>query len=105
MFFGPHVDSISTEEASSRLKSNSVVLIDCREPYEFAAGHVPGAVNLPLGSLPAAASKYGSEKEILVICQSGSRSVSGCKRLLKAGFRNVTNVRGGTGSWRGKLVR
>jgi rhodanese-related sulfurtransferase len=45
------------------------------------------------------------DAEIMVICQSGNRSVRAAKRLMKAGFTNVRNVVGGTSAWQGKLVR
>jgi rhodanese-related sulfurtransferase len=105
MFFGPRVPDISTSELASELKVGSVTLIDVREPSEFAAGHVPGAVNLPLGGLPGSAGQIERDARIIVICQSGHRSVRAAKRLLKAGFTDVRNVVGGTSAWQGKLRR
>jgi rhodanese-related sulfurtransferase len=101
MFFGPRVQHLSTDELQHKLKGGSAVLLDVREPDEFGSGHVPSAINLPVGSLPAAA----SNAEIIVICQSGHRSVTASKRLMKAGFTNVRNVTGGTAAWRGPLDR
>jgi rhodanese-related sulfurtransferase len=105
MFFGPRVPSITTGELADELKGGRVTLIDVREPSEFAAGHVPHAVNLPLGSLPQSASKLDHDAHIIVICQSGRRSVRASKRLLKAGFTDVHNVGGGTSAWQGRLQR
>jgi len=103
--FGPRVPNITTEELAQELNGGSVRLIDVREPSEFAVGHVPGAINMPLGTLPGAAAQMDRDAAIIVICQSGNRSVRASKRLLKAGFTNVRNVVGGTGAWRGKLAR
>jgi len=105
MFWGPRVESVTTEELEAALKSGSPLLIDVRELYEFSAGHVPGARNLPLGSLPASAEKLDHGADVYVICQSGNRSVRATRKLMKAGFTNVRNVRGGTSAWRGKLKR
>lgn len=105
MLFGPRVPQIGTDELARELESGSGTLIDVREPEEFASGHVPGAINLPLATLPSSAAGIGCELEILVICQSGHRSKNASKRLLKAGFTNVRSVRGGTAAWRGKLDR
>ena len=103
--FGPRVHHISVDELREELKSGSPILIDVREPSEFAAGHVPKAMNLPVGGLPQAAAGLDHNAEILVICRSGGRSVTASKRLLKAGFTNVRNVKGGTAAWHGKLDR
>jgi rhodanese-related sulfurtransferase len=105
MFFGPRVPNISTSELAAELKAGSVTLIDVREPGEFSAGHVPGAVNLPLGGLPGSAAQLERDARIIVICQSGRRSVRAAKRLLKSGFTDVHNVVGGTRAWQGKLKR
>ena len=106
MFFGPRVASITTDELGRELKDGSATLIDVRELGEFASGHVPGAINLQIGGLPqSVARRLDHNAEILVICQSGHRSVRATKRLLKAGFTNVRNVSGGTAAWRGPLKR
>jgi rhodanese-related sulfurtransferase len=105
VFFGPRVQHMSTDDLRQALKTGSPIVIDVREPYEFAAGHVPGAVNLPIGTLPAAAATLDHEADTMVICQSGHRSVTAAKRLMKAGFTNVRSVQGGTSAWQGKLER
>lgn len=105
MLFGPRVRHIDVQELSRELDNRALVIIDVREPYEFAAGHVPSATNMPLGTLPTAAAGLERDSKIVVICQSGHRSVTAAKRLLKAGFTDIRNVRGGTGAWQGKLER
>ena len=105
LFFGPRIRTITTAELAERLEAAPVVLLDVREPYEFAAGHVPRAVNVPLGQIRARASEFDASAETYVICQSGHRSVKATKQLTKSGFSNVANVRGGTSAWTGKLKR
>jgi rhodanese-related sulfurtransferase len=105
MFFGPRVQRLSVDELTRALKTGSPILIDVREPNEFSAGHVPGAVNLPVGSLPSAAASFDRRADIIVICQSGHRSVTAAKRLMKSGFMNVRSVKGGTAAWPGELER
>lgn len=76
-------------------------VIDVRTPEEFAAGHVPGAVNLPLGSFgpeDAALASYDKEAPLYVICQSGGRSSRAADQLAAGGFQTV-NVKGGTAAW------
>ncbi|UWF77823.1 MULTISPECIES: rhodanese-like domain-containing protein [Microbacterium] len=86
--------SITVAQLAQR---QGVPLIDVRERDEFAAGHVPGAVNLPmselgdrLGELPAEAFD--------VICQVGGRSARVAEALEARGY-DVTNVEGGTAEW------
>jgi len=105
VFFGPRIKTISTTELAENMSAGSVVLIDVREPYEFAAGHVPHAVNVPLGQIRAQAGRFDSSAETYVICQSGSRSATATKWLMKVGFTNVASVRGGTSAWSGKLKK
>ena len=105
MFFGPKIRSIDTSEIAEELKQRGAVLLDVREPSEYRGGHVPGAKNVPLGTLPGGAARIATDAHVLVICHSGSRSVAAAKILMRAGYSDVTNVRGGTSAYRGALKR
>lgn len=76
----------------------SVPLIDVREPDEYADGHVPGAVLVPLGSVPAADLSQYRGSTLYVICKSGGRSMRACEFLADAGY-DVVNIAGGTMAW------
>jgi phage shock protein E len=76
-------------------------LIDVRTPEEFAAGHVAGAVNVPLGfdaATEPALADFKKDQPLYVICQSGGRSSRASAQLAAAGFWAV-NVNGGTSEW------
>jgi len=103
--FGWGVKTVTVEELAEKLKQGKQVLIDVREPYEFKAGHVKGAVNVPLGQLADRLGKFDSNAETYVICQSGHRSASAVRLLKRAGFEHAYSVKRGTSAWRGKLVR
>ena len=76
------------------------LLVDVRTADEYAAGHVPGAKNVPLDQMDARLSEFGAPAdEVYVICQSGSRSARASRTLVDSGFHPV-NVSGGTGAWR-----
>jgi len=105
VFFGSRIKSITATQLAERLSAGKPVLIDVREPHEFAAGHVPRAVNVPLGQVRKRAQEFDPAAETYVICQSGHRSANATKVLVKAGFTDVTNVSGGTSAWPGKLAR
>lgn len=73
-------------------------LIDVREPDEFASGHVPRAINIPLGQLADRVDEV-PEGPVDVICHLGGRSLRGARILEGAGRAEVTSVAGGTDAW------
>lgn len=77
---------------------DDVTVVDVREPDEFAGGHVPGAVNIPLQSVPDNLDAFDPEKPVYLICQAGMRSERAATFLDARGFDTV-NVQGGTGAW------
>ncbi len=80
-------------------------LVDVRMPDEFASGHVPGAVNIPLHELTSRLSEIGpTSTKVVVYCRSGSRSASALKSLQRAGSANDYDM-GPAAAWPGKLVR
>ncbi len=97
--FGPPVPQLQPAEAQEKLKSTTKpFLLDVREPDEFRQAHIQGATLIPLGSLQASLARLPKNREILVICASGSRSGSATKSLIAAGYQAL-NVRGGMGNW------
>lgn len=90
--------SISTTELTNVLNDKEKVFVDVRTPGEYKSRNIRQFKNIPLGS---DLSKLPKDKEIVVICQSGMRSIQACKQLKKLGYEKVTNVRGGMSAWRG----
>jgi len=74
-------------------------LLDVREPWEYQAGHVPGARLIPLGELEDRVNEVPRDRTILVICHSGQRSLAAAGFLLQLGYASVSNVDGGTAAW------
>jgi rhodanese-related sulfurtransferase len=74
------------------------VVIDVREPDEYASGHVPGANNIPLGQVRSRLSEVPLAPEVHLICQSGRRSAQATEVLRSEGVQAV-NVDGGTTAW------
>lgn len=103
--FGWGVKTVTVDELADRLAQDKQVLIDVREPDEYARGHVKGARNVPLGRLAGSLGKLDPQVDTYVICQSGRRSVTGAKLLTRAGFGHAYSVKGGTSAWRGRLAR
>ena len=89
---------ISVTQAAAMREKGSL-LLDVREPDEWAESHVPGATHIPLGTLDARLAELPRDQEIVVVCRSGGRSKSGRDILLKAGFGRVTSMTGGLTAW------
>jgi rhodanese-related sulfurtransferase len=73
-------------------------LVDVREADEYVGGHVPGAVHVPLASVPDSIDAFRSDGTTLIICRSGGRSSKACEYLGDRGVA-VANVAGGTLAW------
>jgi glyoxylase-like metal-dependent hydrolase (beta-lactamase superfamily II)/rhodanese-related sulfurtransferase len=86
-------------EALDGLRADAV-LLDVREPEEYAYGHVPAAVNLPQAELATRLAEVPRDRPVFVICESGMRSLRSTQFLRQMGYTDVTNVRGGTAAWR-----
>lgn len=82
-----------------KMVSNGARLIDVRSPEEFAAGHVEGATNIPVGEVETRIADFGAQNQpIVVYCRSGVRSARAARILAGAGYRNVYNL-GAMSSW------
>lgn len=93
-------ERIGVDELRQRLSGGRLRLLDVRAASEHAAGHVPGATNVPLGELEAFADRLDRDEPIYVICGSGYRSSIAASLLRARGFAHVVDVVGGHGAWR-----
>jgi rhodanese-related sulfurtransferase len=75
------------------------IILDVRQPEEFADGHVSGAKLIPLGQLEANLAQISDDAPIYVICRSGNRSKTASDILVKGGKKDVRNVEGGIIAW------
>lgn len=95
-------NSLNPAEATLLINREDAVIVDVREADEYVSGHLPEARNIPLGKLDERAGEIAKSKDtpLLVVCQSGTRSLSACKVLEKAGYTKVRNLAGGVAAWR-----
>jgi rhodanese-related sulfurtransferase len=91
------VPEIDVAELARRHAEGAYVL-DVRQPDEYEAGHVPGAVLVPLDQLEARRAEVPTDRPVLVICKSGGRSAKAVQHLAPLGV-DATNVAGGTMAW------
>jgi len=80
-----------------------VIILDVREPHEYAAGHIPGAINIPRGLLEFQIDQHpslnGRNIEIVLQCQGGGRSALATVSLQELGYKHVSNLAGGYSAW------
>ncbi len=79
--------------------SATAVLVDVREAWEFSMGHAKGAKNIPLSQLQRRVAEIPRDADVLIICQSGNRSMQAARFLQAQGISRVVNVSGGTSVW------
>ena len=79
-------------------QSSRPYLLDVRTPGEYKQGHINGAELIPLDELSAKMARLPKGREIICICESGSRSSVAARRLKAQGY-TVSNMRGGMGHW------
>ncbi len=76
-------------------EEHNAVIIDVREPFEWAMGTLPGSVLIKLGSLPDKLDELDGDRAILLVCRSGNRSGVAAEYLVRRGFGVVANLTGG----------
>ena len=74
------------------------LILDVREEYEFAEGHAPGAIHIPLGELPVRYEELDPDNDTYIICRTGGRNVQAAAWLVSQGY-SVFSIGGGYGSW------
>lgn len=95
------LEGISRQELLSRIHDNTVTILDVRPQEEFAAGHLPGAINIPIGELEARLSELPGRHEIVAYCR-GARCVfsSDAAMLLRSKGRPARHFSDGFPSWK-----
>ena len=92
---------ITQKEAKNMMDTQEVIVLDVREQHEFDAGHIPGAVLLPVGTITKATAASvipETDSVVLVYCRSGNRSKTASKALADLGYTNVYEF-GGINTW------
>ena len=97
--------SMTVEELEARLKQadNKPLLLDVREPWEFAICHIEGSQLVPMREIPNATDQMDTNQEIVVVCHTGVRSMHVCYYLKNEGFENVLNLTGGVHAWASRI--
>jgi rhodanese-related sulfurtransferase len=97
---GAALPTIEHEDMAKAVACKSCAIVDVREPHEYAAGHIPGAVNLPLSRF--APSALPKDKPVVLVCLAGGRSAKALRQALEAGCKDLRHYAPGTGGWRNR---
>jgi rhodanese-related sulfurtransferase len=98
-FGGSAANQVAPEEVQEMIaKGPRPFLLDVRTPEEFAAGHIQGAVLIPLNELQGRLNRVPKDKTVICVCASGSRSSAAARQLEKGGYQ-VMNMKGGIARW------
>ncbi len=97
-----HIKEITPAEAKKLLGKKGVIFLDVREPSEYNAGHIDGAINLPRGLLEFKITKKIPNKNatIVVYCKTGGRGALAAYTLKQMGYKHVYNLAGGWLAWK-----
>jgi glyoxylase-like metal-dependent hydrolase (beta-lactamase superfamily II)/rhodanese-related sulfurtransferase len=92
------VPTVTSDEAARCIRNGDVRVLDVREPWEFIAGHIVGAISIPQADIGTQLHVLPRDEELLVVCQSGARSLKTASFLKAQGY-HVANLDGGTLGW------
>lgn len=92
------VPEMSAKEAFTRSAGGEAVIVDVRELDEWEAGHIPGALHIPLGELEARWPELRASGSVIAVCGSGSRSGIATHALRSVGI-DAANLSGGMKAW------
>jgi rhodanese-related sulfurtransferase len=100
------IKKITAEELGTALK-DTIQLIDVRTPAEFNQGHVKGALNMDVtdANFEKDLQQLDKQKPVYIYCRSGHRSNTAAKRMEKACFNTIYDLKDGINSWDNEVVR
>ena len=96
------IRSLTSDEIKTILdrdKKGEFLLLDVRQPEEYEAGHIPGAMLIPLGELEARQGELDRDKKIIAYCRSGRRGMAAAIALCGLGFKGIHHLDGGIINW------
>ena len=96
---GADVPELAATRVAADMRHNAIQVVDVREDHEWRAGHIDGAVHIPLGSLGSRAAALDPARPVVTVCRSGQRSLVAAQALKRAGFSDVANMQGGMLGW------
>ncbi len=99
-FFG-YLSRLGIKQITARQldQMKGMTVLDTRTDKEYKQGHIPGAIHIELSEVGNKAKKLRKDKDLVVYCQNGNRSIWAIKRLMGMGFTHLYNLKGGYSAW------
>jgi rhodanese-related sulfurtransferase len=94
------IETLTVAEVAQLLKAGKLLLIDVREPSEYASERIPGALLYPLSTFDAAVLPDDGTRRVVFHCGSGKRSLTAAERRLAAGQTHAAHMGGGIAAWK-----
>ena len=91
---------LAPRDASERIAMGELHVVDVREQWEYARGHIPNATLTPLGQIIARPQEVITTDDVLFVCEVGQRSAVGAEMAAALGMKHVYNLEGGMQAWR-----
>ena len=91
--------TVTIDEARAKSEQGLAQIVDVRAPFDFAGGHIPGAINFPGQSLRTRAPQLKRDRGVLLVSSDGQQSRDICALALSMGFADVANIEGGFEAW------
>lgn len=93
------IPTVEPAAAQTLVQREKALIVDVREPDEWAEARIPGALHIPLGKIRERAHEIPRDRPVILQCRSGNRSAGATQALLDLGYTNVQNLAGGIGEW------
>lgn len=94
------VAEVTVEQLNSRLvAADAPLVIDVREGWELEISRLPGVLHIPMGEIPTRLAELDPDRDTVILCRSGGRSLQVARFLEARGFRSVANLTGGILAW------
>lgn len=100
MFGSPKTKDLTPQQVKASLDAHAILLVDVREPAEFAAERIHGALNFPLSTFDPGALPVAGDRLMVLQCGSGKRSATAIDQCCKAGHAIDTHLAGGIMAWK-----
>ena len=97
---GTVLQELTPQELKAQLDAGNVLLVDVREPHEYEAERIPGALLFPLSTFDAGRLPPDGERRVVFQCGSGKRSAQAAGQRLVAGAARTAHLAGGIGAWK-----
>lgn len=93
------IEHLEPRQAAERLQGDDCVVVDVREDWERGVAAIPGSRHIPMGEVPGRLDELPADRDIILYCHHGARSLSVARWLERQGYDRLSNLEGGIDEW------